>query len=85
MLIDGTAVGAKQLGWFLLAVGVAGLTASVLVVVFADQGTHPAARMARCSMGFVVAIVWIMAIADEVVNVLKVRARALLSWRLHIH
>ncbi len=27
--------------------------------------------MARCSMGFAVAVVWIMAIADEVVNVLQ--------------
>ena len=27
--------------------------------------------MARCSMGFTVAVVWIMAIADEVVNVLQ--------------
>jgi len=48
------------------------------VVVFADKGAHPP-HAARCSMGFIVAIVWIMAIADEVVNVLKVRARALLS------
>lgn len=27
--------------------------------------------MARCSMGFIVAVVWIMAIADEVVGVLQ--------------
>lgn len=27
--------------------------------------------MARCSMGFIVAVVWIMAIADEVVSVLQ--------------
>lgn len=27
--------------------------------------------MTRCSMGFLVAVVWIMAIADEVVNVLQ--------------
>jgi sodium/potassium/calcium exchanger 6 len=40
--------------------------------MFADKGEHPASKMARCSMGFFVAIVWIMAIADEVVNVLQV-------------
>jgi len=34
---------------------------------------------------YVGAVKSIPAIADEVVNVLKVRARALLSWRLHIH
>lgn len=43
------------------------------MLVFADKGAHPTAQMARCSMGFLVAIVWIMAIADEVVNVLQVR------------
>ncbi|KAH8114797.1 hypothetical protein DFH11DRAFT_1593556 [Phellopilus nigrolimitatus] len=32
--------------------------------------------MARCSMGFFVAVVWIMAIADEVVNVRKVSTRS---------
>ena len=29
-------------------------------------------RILRCSMGFFVAVIWIMAIADEVVGVLKV-------------
>lgn len=51
-----------------------GLATAILVAVFADRGNHPSARMARCSMGFFVAIVWIMAIADEVVNVLQVGA-----------
>jgi sodium/potassium/calcium exchanger 6 len=58
--------------WLIIAAAVAGLTVAVIVVVFADQGAHPTARMARCSMGFLVAIVWIMAIADEVVQVLQV-------------
>ena len=33
-------------------------------------------RALRCSMGFFVAVVWIMAIADEVVGVLKVSGPA---------
>lgn len=55
----------------MVAAAVAGLTVGIMVIVFADKGVHPTARMARCSMGFLVAIVWIMAIADEVVNVLQ--------------
>lgn len=57
----------------MVAAAIAGVTVGILVIVFADNGVHPTARMARCSMGFLVAIVWIMAIADEVVNVLQVR------------
>lgn len=50
----------------------AGAVVAVLVAVFADRGNDPAARVVRCSMGFFVAIIWIMAIADEVVQVLQV-------------
>ncbi|OAX37380.1 hypothetical protein K503DRAFT_771536 [Rhizopogon vinicolor AM-OR11-026] len=58
--------------WFIiLGTVVCGLAVAVLVLVFADSGSHPSARMARCSMGFLVAIAWIMAIADEAVNVLQ--------------
>jgi sodium/potassium/calcium exchanger 6 len=66
--------GAKQQVPLLIAAAVGGVASAVLVVVFADKGEHPASKMVRCSMGFFVAIVWIMAIADEVVNVLQVRA-----------
>ncbi len=58
--------------WLLLAAGITGLTSAILVAVFAQKGNNVPARLARCSMGFVVAIVWIMAIADEVVEVLTV-------------
>ncbi|KAG6816880.1 hypothetical protein H0H87_002000 [Tephrocybe sp. NHM501043] len=39
--------------------------------LIAATGNHPTAKLARCSMGFLVAMVWIMAIADEIVVVLQ--------------
>ncbi|KAH8113151.1 Sodium/calcium exchanger protein-domain-containing protein [Phellopilus nigrolimitatus] len=57
--------------WLLAATAIAGSTAAAFVLVFAGRGTNSVAQMVRCSMGFFVAVVWIMAIADEVVNVLK--------------
>lgn len=58
----------------LLAAGTAlgGFVLALLVVAFPSMGLYPAAQMARCSMGFVVSVVWIMAISDEVVNLLQV-------------
>ena len=58
--------------WLYIATLVAGLIIGALVIIFADTGLGAAGRMTRCSMGFLVSIVWIMAIADEVVNVLQV-------------
>jgi len=52
---------------------VSGISVAILVLIFADNGSHPTAKITRCLMGFFVAIVWIMAIADEVVHVLQVR------------
>ncbi|KAJ7274389.1 Sodium/calcium exchanger protein-domain-containing protein [Mycena haematopus] len=57
--------------WALISAGIVGFAASVLVALFGNNGGHPSFRMARCSVGFIVAIVWIMAIADEVVKVLQ--------------
>ncbi|KAF8992834.1 Sodium/calcium exchanger protein-domain-containing protein [Cyathus striatus] len=57
--------------WVILAILVSGIAVGTLVAIFAQKGDHPTAQMVRCSMGFFVAIVWIMAIADEVVNVLQ--------------
>lgn len=51
---------------------VVGFTAGALVLVFAEDGRSISSRLVRCSMGFFVAMVWIMAIADEVVKVLHV-------------
>lgn len=56
-----------------LAAAIAGIATSVLVMIFADRGNDPGGRLIRCFMGFAVAVVWIMAIADEVVSVLQVR------------
>lgn len=63
--------GHSHKGWLLMASAVAGVTIGIMVTVFGDKGDNPTFRMARCSMGFLVAVVWIMAIADEVVNVLQ--------------
>ncbi|KDR76331.1 hypothetical protein GALMADRAFT_226030 [Galerina marginata CBS 339.88] len=61
----------KHLLWLLIGTLIVGLIVGALVVIYMDRGNSVTARMARCSMGFTVAIVWIMAIADEVVNVLQ--------------
>ncbi|EGN98708.1 hypothetical protein SERLA73DRAFT_168326 [Serpula lacrymans var. lacrymans S7.3] len=63
--------GTKQLNWLLIATAIGGSALGLLVIVLADKGNSPPSQMARCSMGFIVAVVWIMAIADEVVNVLQ--------------
>ncbi|KAH9481409.1 Putative cation exchanger C3A12.06c [Psilocybe cubensis] len=57
--------------WIFLGTLITGLSMGALVAIFSEKGNSPAARMTRCSMGFFVAIIWIMAIADEVVNVLQ--------------
>lgn len=58
--------------WLSIATLAIGLAFGALVMIFADTGLSAAGRMIRCSLGFLVSIVWIMAIADEVVNVLQV-------------
>ncbi|KAI0049756.1 hypothetical protein FA95DRAFT_1604073 [Auriscalpium vulgare] len=63
--------GMRHEGWIMLGVGLAGLAAGALVAVFGDKGDLPPYHLVRCFMGFTVAIVWIMAIADEVVKVLQ--------------
>lgn len=71
-LTDHSTEGNTYEGWIMMATAIAGFAIGVLVLIFSKNGAHPSARMARCSMGFFVAIVWIMAIADEVVEVLQV-------------
>jgi sodium/potassium/calcium exchanger 6 len=57
----------------MLVTAIAGFAVGSLVLIFSENGAHPTAKIARCGMGFFVAIIWIMAIADEVVHVLQVR------------
>jgi sodium/potassium/calcium exchanger 6 len=66
------AEGSAHEQWILLGIGLAGVAAGISVAFFADKGDHPGWLLARCLMGFLVAMVWIMAIADEVVSVLRV-------------
>ncbi|KAF8656846.1 hypothetical protein AX16_002393 [Volvariella volvacea WC 439] len=63
--------GSDQQVWITVGTVLIGTAAAILVLSFPDSGNHPTAKMARCSMGFFVAIVWIMAIADEVVQLLQ--------------
>jgi len=66
-------IGEMEYVWYiLLACLVAGSIAAVIVVYTATDGSHPAWRMVRCFGGFTCSMVWIAAIADEVVSVLQV-------------
>ena len=64
--------GESYLPWVLAGTALGGFVFALLVLAFAKLGAHPVAQLARCSMGFIVSVVWIMLIADEVVNVLQV-------------
>ncbi|KZP00560.1 hypothetical protein CALVIDRAFT_595346 [Calocera viscosa TUFC12733] len=57
--------------WMVLVCGLVGLTLSGIVLRYGGTGKHPAFKLLRCFLGFGVAMVWIMAIADEVVRVLQ--------------
>ncbi|KAG8969458.1 hypothetical protein FRC03_002734 [Tulasnella sp. 419] len=56
---------------YLASASAVGVSAASLVLVFANNGKNSAGKVGRCLMGFVIAMVWIMAIADEVVSVLQ--------------
>jgi len=56
--------------WLEIATLVVGASAATLVLVFVHEGADQNIRMPLCLMGFAASIVWIMAIADEVVQVL---------------
>ena len=54
----------------MLGTAISGISVTILVLIFADNRSHPTTKITRCLMGFFVAIVWIMALADEVVHML---------------
>ena len=64
--------GTDYLLWTLLGAGILGLIAGTVVMYLASDGTSSSWRLVRCFAGFVCSMVWIAAIADEVVNVLRV-------------
>ncbi|KAF8127012.1 Sodium/calcium exchanger protein-domain-containing protein [Boletus edulis] len=64
--------GNRHIQWLLAGTVLGGSVLALLVLMFSAESSRPAAQMARCSLGFLVSIVWIMAIADEVVNLLQV-------------
>jgi sodium/potassium/calcium exchanger 6 len=61
-----------MLPWILLGVGLVGILAGLVVVGTATDGLGEPWRIIRCFAGFVCSMVWIAAIADEVVSVLQV-------------
>ncbi|KAF8440530.1 Sodium/calcium exchanger protein-domain-containing protein [Boletus edulis BED1] len=63
--------GNRHIQWLLAGTVLGGSVLALLVLMFSAESSRPAAQMARCSLGFLVSIVWIMAIADEVVNLLQ--------------
>ncbi len=69
--------------WLLLGIGLAGLAAGTSVALFAGKGDNRGWILVRCTMGFLVAVVWIMAIADEVVNILQVSKANMSIWGLN--
>jgi sodium/potassium/calcium exchanger 6 len=62
--------------WVVLGTGIAGLVAGAATLRFAKDGTSKPWRLVRCFAGFICSMVWIAAIADEVVSVLQVSCAA---------
>ena len=62
-----------------------GSAAGILVALFAGKGDKRGWVLVRCTMGFLVAVVWIMAIADEVVDILQVSKANMSIWCLNEH
>ena len=62
--------------WILLGSALAGCAAGGAVLYHSTDGNGQPWKLVRCFAGFVCSMVWIAAIADEVVGVLQVRLRA---------
>ncbi|KAG9314841.1 Sodium/calcium exchanger protein-domain-containing protein [Chiua virens] len=63
--------GSRHIKWLLGGTAIGGFVLALFVLTFSSVGSRLAGQMARCCMGFLVSVVWIMMIADEVVNVLQ--------------
>ncbi|WVF67966.1 hypothetical protein IAT40_002728 [Kwoniella sp. CBS 6097] len=61
----------SYLPWVLLGTSVAGLAAAAVVLYLSTDGSSYTWRLVRCFCGFICSMVWIAAIADEVVGVLN--------------
>ncbi|WVQ95526.1 hypothetical protein IAU59_002623 [Kwoniella sp. CBS 9459] len=57
--------------WIVLGTSLAGLAAAVVVIYISTDGSSYTWRLVRCFCGFICSMVWIAAIADEVVGVLN--------------
>lgn len=75
----------SHIKWLLAGTALGGFVLALLVLASSKAILHPTTQMARCCMGFFVSVVWIMAIADEVVNVLQVTDSEALSYRVRAH
>jgi sodium/potassium/calcium exchanger 6 len=64
--------GTEYLRWVIIACVALGTVLGVIVATKAVDGTQQPWRLVRCFAGFVCSLVWIAAIADEVVSVLGV-------------
>lgn len=58
--------------WIMLGVSCAGVVGAIAVMLLAEDGSSGTWRIARCFGGFICSMVWIAAIANEVVDVLLV-------------
>lgn len=62
---------ADLMPWIALGTGLGGLAAGTVVLKRGTDGREQPWRVIRCFCGFACSMVWIAAIADEVVSVLQ--------------
>lgn len=65
--------------WYLPVAFVIGTSLATLVVLFFQDEKHATRVLSLCCIGFIVAIVWILTIVNEVVGVLQVSLRRILG------
>lgn len=66
----------------MLGSSIVGLVSAIPVLLYGKDGTAQPWRLVRCFAGFICSMVWIAAIADEVVDVLNVSFLFLFSGAL---